>query len=289
MKRSMKITAPVFFGSYFELLKRSLASIAMLGVLTTQTYAAEKKETTVTISPVVLEQIQKASPDDRKKMEVVINTGNKFIPYHFDGSAYANGDNGNDQELKYWLKHIRPMVNRDVKEWYNDTYISSASALDLEIKGQHAFLVAVCPQIELISIAAADEHFDVGWKTWYPMDFKDDSFVLKYQVKIIGTWDVFMGVPPKKFLSDDKDEFETVLVSLDKSNKISQVASQYAVTAWSTKSNIELLTLYISGVWASSTTADTRARLKQLIQKLTAEEAKVCNGTQVTPKLSIKE
>ena len=271
----------------FDLLKQSLVSIAMVGLLATQAYADEKDVVSVTISPAVQAQLNKASPDERKKMEAAISVANKFVPHHFDGSAYDVGDSGNEQELKYWLKNVRPLVNRDVTKWYTDMDISQSTAESLKIdglpNGLSASTVAVCPQIELISITPADEHYDVIWKTYYPVSFVNDSFVLKYRAKIIGSLNL-LRQPPTEFLLDKNNNFVAVIIGLDKGNKVNQVVAQYGVTTWSAKRYIDILTLYISGVWADNATAAEKVVLKHLLPKIKDAEARVCGSAAVITK-----
>lgn len=248
---------------------------------------------TVAISPAVQEQIKKASPDERKKMEAAISVGNKFIPHHFDGSAYEVGDSGVEQELKYWLKNVRPLVNRDVTKWYSNFDISQITAGALKIDGRPNGLsgadVAVCSQIELISIAPTDEHYDVIWKTYYPVSFANDSYVLKYRTKIIGTLGLWKQ-PPTEFFPDKENQFFATLISLDKEYKVNQVIPQYGLTTLNTKRYIDTLNRYISGVWAGNATAADKTKLRQLIPKIKNEEARVCASTAVISKqLSIKE
>lgn len=267
-----------------------LAVVGGMAPLVGNVQGAEKEKNTVTISVSVQEQIQKASTDERKKMEAAISVGNKFIPHHFDGSAYEVGDSGGGQELRYWLKNVRPLVNRDEMNWYNDYEIASASKLNFMIDGWLTEVVAVCPQVELVSVVTGYEHLDIGWETWYPTNFAEDEFVLKYRARIIGAWGAFHGFPPKHFLFTNKDEFETVLISVDKNNKINQVFSQYAVSALTTKPQIKILTLYISGAWSDNATAADKARLRQLIPKIEEEEVRVCASTAaVTNRPSNKE
>ncbi len=147
----------------------------------------------------------------------------------------------------------------------------------------------VCPQVELISVAVADEHYDIGWEPWYPVNFADDSFELKYRAKVIGAWDD-TGQPPTYFLPAKKDTFVTVLISLDKKLKISRILSEYYPTALTPKTTIDSITPYISGVWSHNATAADKARLKQVIQKIKEEEARVCASATVTTKQpSIRE
>jgi len=270
-----------------DVLKQSLLYIAMVGLLATQAYADEKDVVTVTVSPAVQAQLNKASSDERKKMEAAISVANKFVPHHFDGSAYEVGDSGVEQELKYWLKNVRPLVNKDVTKWYSNFDISQITAGALKIDGLPNGLsgadVAVCSQIELISITPTDEHYDVIWKTYYPVGFANDSFVLKYRAKIIGTLGLWKQ-PPTEFFPDNEDQFFATLISLDKEYKINQVIPQYGLTTLNTKRYIDTLNRYISGVWAGNATAADKTKLWQLIRKIKDAEARVCASTAAVAK-----
>lgn len=266
------------------LMKRGLASVAMLGMLIVPAIAAEKEIFKVGISPAVQEQIQKVSPDERKQLETAISAGNKFIPYHYDGRAYDVGDSGIKEEWEFWLKNIRPLINKEVREWYI-TELFPPSSGDLSIKGTPdkpaAVFVTVCPKIELVSIAATGDYSDGGWKKWFPKRLAEDSFVLEYRAKIIGATES-KGIAPRFFLPNKYDEFETVLISLDKNNKVSQVAAPNTRWPWTAEREIGILTLYISGVWSGGITADEKARLEQMIQQIKYEKNRVCKDVSAT-------
>lgn len=106
---------------------------------TAQAYASEDDAIAVTISPAVQEQIQNANSDERKKIEAAIIAGNKFVPHHFDGSAYLS-EMASTQEVKLWQNNIRPLVDRDFSQWYSSSDIALASIQNLKI---HGSLVAV--------------------------------------------------------------------------------------------------------------------------------------------------
>lgn len=194
------------------------------------TFAAEKELVTVAISPAVQEQIRKANPDERKNMEAAIKTGNKFIPQHLDGTAYVYGEGGNEREYKKWLGRTRPLIAKEARDWYSDWNVYSDSSPTLEINGQKAIQVVLCPHAELVSISAANMNFDTGWEDWEPVSLTD-SVVLKYRVKLVGMW-VYYEAHIKDFLQDQKDEFEEVLISLNWDNKVNQVIPQYGASAW---------------------------------------------------------
>lgn len=289
---SNETPAPIvlYMKSNLNVLKSIFVSLVLLMLLSSQLCAAKSELTAVLISPAVSEQIQKASPDERKKMEAAISQGNKFIPHHFDGSAYDAGDTDDEQELKYWLKNIRPLINRDITKWYNNTDISQITMESLKIVGLPKHIsasdVAVCPQIELVSIEPVHEHFDVIWKTYYPVSFVNDSYVLKYRAKTIGVLNFSMQ-PPTEFFLDNENNFVAVLISIDKANKVNQVVPQYQMATSSAKHYIEILTRYISGVWSHNATAIEKIKMKQLVVQIKEDEARVCASTAVISKLPL--
>lgn len=291
MKRIVKVAKPLQTLGAFGVLK----SFAMFGLLMTQAYAAEMEMTTVTISPAVQEQIQKSSPNERKKIEAATSSGNKFIPHHFDGTAYENGDAGGKQELKKWQQNIRPLVDRDVGHWYTFSEIQSESVELLKMDGlpeDHPYAgdVAVCPQIELVSISVPDEHFDVGWKrSDYTINFVEDSFELIYRAKVIGAWSGLTAAQ-LTFIPSKRNEWGSVLIGLNKSYKISRVMSEYALDAAVPIRHVDIISRSINGVWANTSSANDKIRLKQLLQKMKNAEDMVCKGVLDTPtQPSIKE
>lgn len=48
------------------------------------------------IAPTVQEQLNKASPEERKSLDSAIHTGNLFIPQHFSANAYASDPENKD-------------------------------------------------------------------------------------------------------------------------------------------------------------------------------------------------
>lgn len=260
-------------------------------LLSAEDACALDQEIIVTISPAFQEQMQKSSPGERKRMRAAIKAGNKFIPQHLDGAAYDQPQAEDKQAYKKWMKNIRPLINKDMKDWYTDTEVQANSASTVEINGQKTNHLAVCPQAELVSINVADEHFDAGWKTYYPLKFTDDSFVLKYRTKVSGVW-IYSGNSGRDledFLSDKNNDFEDVLISLDKNNKISQVIPQYDAQAWISKRIVDIMKQQIRHpfVFMDETQADRDARTikyKKLIQKVASEEAMVCEGAQAKPR-----
>lgn len=246
--------------------------ICLSQIAAADTASTVKEKFTVTISPAVQEQIQKANPAERKKMEAAISVGNKFIPHHFDLTAYARND---EQEEKIWKKNIRPLVNRDSVDWYNPGEVFSDGAPGLEINGKKVTFEVVCPVPELISANAVDDHFE-----------------LKYHTKIIGMWKTnSMMATEGDIVQDEKEEFDEALISLDKSNRISQVASKYAVLPSIPKQCIDGFEGYIkrprrglvdspSGVILESQGSVNAniIRYKQYIELIKNEEAAACKG-----------
>ncbi len=262
------------------LLKRGLVLIALLGILMAQAIAAEKEIFKVSISPEVQEQIQKAGSDERKKLEAAISAGNKFIPYHFDGRAYEFGDSGFEDEKTFWLKNIRPLISLDIAEWINyaRTQVSvpdSMTELPSYWSGGGG-MMSVCPRIRLISLVSPANNFNFVWKDWYPKSFAKSSFVFEYQAKVIGVLSSRNHAFTDFFIPSENDEYETVLVSMNQNYKVDHIVSHYADATFAAERQIGILFLYISGVGSWATTADDKARLKQIIPQIKSQKNKVC-------------
>lgn len=287
-----KLSMIVFFS--LGLLKRGLELIALLGILMTQAVAAEKEIFKVSISSTVQEQIQKVSPNERKKLDAAISSGSKFIPYHFDGRAYEFGDSGFESEKIFWLKNIRPLINMDVAEWMNYARNQvlvpySPSQLPTYWSGGGGTM-SVCPKIKLTSLVSHANNFNSGWKDWYPKSFAESSFVLEYQAKIIGVLSSRNHVFTDSFLPSENDEYETVLVSMNENYKVNHIVSHYSDATYPSEHQIWMLTQQLSGKWPGATTAEDKARLKQIIQQIKSQKRKVCKD--VSPSFnqsSIKE
>lgn len=270
-----------------DFLKSGLASLVLFGTVVPMASATEKDVFNVSVSRAVQNDIQNVSTDERKKLETAVKIGNKFVPYHFDGRAH---DVNLPEDWKFWLKNIRPLTNKDVDDWHI-TEMFPPSTRDLtveEFPRGPGNIASVCPQIELVSITAVDKRSAASWKIWYPKSFAEDSFVLEYRAKIIGVLDGVAG-PPRYFIPIRSNAFETVLISLDKNNKVSQIASDNADWTWTAERQMRSLTQRISGISADSTTADDKARLKQMIQQIRLEKMKVCTDTHISNQSSIKE
>lgn len=260
--------------------RQSLASAAMFGMLVIPAIAAEKEIFKVNLSPAVKEQIQKSSPDERRKFEAAINAGNKFIPYHFDGRAYEFGDSGFENEKTFWLKNIRPLIDKDIGEWINyaRTQVlvpSPKTELPTYWSGGGG-LMSVCPKIKLISLISLVNNSNSGWKDWYPKSFAENSFVLEYQAKIIGVLSSRNHVFTDFFLPSENDEYETVLVSMNENYKVDHIASHYSDATFPSERQIWILTQQLSGKWAGAITAGDKVRLKQIIQQIKSQKARVC-------------
>jgi len=233
---------------------------------------------TVSISPTVQEQIKKASPDERKKMEAAISTGNKFIPHHFDGSAYERNDH---QEEKIWQKNIRPLVtplaNKGDDDWYFEVDVFADAAPKLEINRVQVVFEVVCPVPELISANAVGDHVE-----------------LSYQTKIIGMWKTSSKehLTQGDILPDEKEEFDEVLITVDKSNRVSRVASKYAVLPTIPKTGIDIFESYVKwpprAIFQGPNGADQESeseakakipQYKKFIELIKSEEAAACKGT----------
>jgi len=220
---------------------------------------------TVTVASNILEQISKLPAAEKKQVEEAVKVGNKFIPQHFDESAYSFGNDGNEQGYKRWLKNTRPLISMNVKDWANsqaDMAEDPQLSLPLEINGQKAITISVCPQIELSAINITNE-----------------GFTLTYRSKIIGMWTQI-----NDFIKDQKDEFEGINVSMNRKNKVSHVVSQYLVVAPVSKAMIDMISWKVKNVRVSigETQEEVNARTiryKQAIKNAREAEASVCGNT----------
>ena len=252
--------------SNLNVLKTNFALLVVLMLLSSELCAAKSDVSTVLISPAVREQILKAGPVERKKMDAAINTGNKFILHHFNGKAYARND---EQELKFWLKNIRPLVNKDTAGWYNPGDVYADSAPELYINGEKATFEVVCPRPELILVNRVDVQVQ-----------------LKYRAKIIGMWKTNskMVFTQGDILLNEKEEFDEVLLNLDNKNRISLVASKFAVQPMIPQDGIDLFESYIKSPQYQSpwqeTLSSPDARIsayKKFIELIQKEEAAACS------------
>jgi hypothetical protein len=188
-------------------------------------------------------------------------------------TAYARND---EQEEKIWLKNIRPLINRNSGDWYSPGGVFADGAPELEINGNIVVTEVVCPQPELILANTVDGHFE-----------------LKYRTKIIGMWKTNskMHLTQGDILLDEKEEFDEVLITLDKNNRVSRVATKYAVYPSIPRVGIDIFESYIkwppraifqspTGVGQESE-SEAKAKIpqyKKYIELIKNEETAACNG-----------
>jgi len=248
-----------------------LATLSLEITIPINSVLAEIADEGVTIAPSVRAKLQTASKHDRNKMDAAINAGNKFIPYHFDGSAYDFGDSGFMEEKKFWAKNVRPLINKNVGEWFNNVPVhvdTPHSKVQWYSEWGGGGLLLVCPTSQLISVVIVNKNFTDGWKQWYPEIFISDSVVLEYQAKIIGE-SISKGNDSPTFKSNEGNERETVLIGLEENGKINHVATHYADRTWLADRYIELmLRLYVNNKFSSNISGDQQARIKLLIQNI---------------------
>jgi hypothetical protein len=128
-------------------------------------------------------------------------------------------------------------------------------------------IVAVCPNIKLVAVSTAENR---NTTSWYPRDFSEASYVLEYEVGIIG---IFNGwTDPPQFTPNRDGTYETVLVSVDKNNKISQLAYQYVT--WTKPA--EFFHKIMLGMYADSPTPESKAPWKMMLEQLKTSILKVC-------------
>jgi hypothetical protein len=251
-------------------LAKHIVSLAIMGqaVILASPVVARDHTFTVSVSDVVQEQINSASPSKRKKLEAAVRAGNKFIPYHFDGSAHEAEE---PEGWKFWQQKILPLINKNARQWLGDG--QDANLKKLEIDGRAdgptamGAIVAVCPNIKLVAVSTAENR---NTTSWYPRDFSEASYVLEYEVGIIG---IFNGwTDPPQFTPNRDGTYETVLVSVDKNNKISQLAYQYVT--WTKPA--EFFHKIMLGMYADSPTPESKAPWKMMLEQLKTSILKVC-------------
>lgn len=203
-------------------LRGSLLGIGLLVlavIAVADTAQTTREDSAVTISDEVKQQLQKLSPNERKRIEAAISVGNKYVPHHFDGTAYARND---EQQEELWQKSIRPLVVLQADKgnggWYYPGEVFTDSAPKLEINGMRVRWYVVCPKPELVSASVANGHFE-----------------LMYRTKIIGMWrsatlkwgPTLADFIQDEFIMDKKNEDDEVLITVDKSNRVSRVDAKY--------------------------------------------------------------
>ena len=186
-----------------------LAVVGGVVFLVASAQGAEKERITVTISPVVQEQMQKMSPRERKKVEAAVRAGNRFIPFYFDGSA---NDLTFEDSIKAWRKNIRPLVNKDFIKW-GEMLSEKQSGVELEIAERELSSDAfVCPQIELTGFQISPKIID-----------------LNYRAKVAGIIKFKRGSAHymEKLILNQQLDFQEALIGVDINNKIDYVAEKY--------------------------------------------------------------
>ena len=242
------------------------------------TAQAENGKAEVSISAEVKEQIQKLSPDEHKRIEAAIKVGNQYAPYHFDGTAYQRDDN---QQEVLWQKNIRPLIAplSNKGNWYAGNEVYDDSSPQVVINGVDVQSPVVCPWPELISANVIDGRFE-----------------LKYRTRIIGMW---KATDPYRHMQEDillneKEDYDEVLVVLNKDNKVIKAHSKYKAFPTVPQTGIEMQEAHIkwppmrifqgpNGV-DQETEEQARARIpqyKRYIELIKSEEAAACGGTSV--------
>jgi hypothetical protein len=240
---------------------------------------------TVTMTSSAKEQVRRLSASEKKRFKEAIKMANRFIPHHFDGSAYDNGDAGGEEELKKWQRNIRPLVDRDVHHWYT-LAIEEEAVEQLKMDGlpghSYAGDVAVCPQIELVSITVPNEQFHVPWRrSSETINFVEDDIELIYRVKVIGAWPG-LGPDTLIFVPDKGDQWVSVLVGLDRNNRVHRIIHEYALTVGVPKRWVDVVSRYTNGVWAESSTTADKIRLRRMLEDMKGAESKVCVKASLT-------
>jgi hypothetical protein len=264
-----------------RLIKFLFAVIALVisGYSAAESQTDVVSSTSIIIAPVVREHLHKLSSGERKRQEEAVRVGNSYVPYHYDGIPYR--DTFTQSEKVLWKNKIRPLIDRDLRAWYSFSDIEGVQDIKIDgiPNGKSPGLLVVCPQIELMSVTPASEHYDIGWKTILPLSFSEDSFELQYRTKIIGALDD-SGISPyfKYFLPINNDEYAIVLISLNKDLKVSRVLNKYIPMTLTSDASIALVESFVTGVMSHDLPSAEKNRLKSLIMKIRNVESKTCVG-----------
>jgi hypothetical protein len=128
----------------------------------------------------------------------------------------------------------------------------------------------------LVSITVPNEQFEVPWRrSSETTNFIEDSLELIYRTKVIGAWS---GSGPEQltFVPDKGNQWISVLVGLDINNKVHRIMHEYALTVGVPKRWIDIVSRYTNGVWAASSSADDKTRLKRMLREMKDAEDNVC-------------
>lgn len=221
--------------------------------------AAIKDIKVTSITPAVQEQLNKASPEDRKSLEAAIRTGNLFIPQYFSGNVYDS-----DPENKDWEKEVEPLISLDREEWEQQyRHLLKMNTKDISSGKNHAYSYRLtCPQVALISVQQ-----------------DDDTTTLLYRTISVG-----VGIDHLDFLDinlEGAGEVYDVRVKLDKSSSL--VDEVIPPDQWITESytkTIALMKEFLADRRTAHTTKEHGEEMAKIyqssIQTIENSAAKLC-------------
>jgi hypothetical protein len=237
-------------------------SFTQLAVAREALLEATIKDIKVTsVAPAVQEQLNKASPEERKSLEAAIHTGNLFIPQYFSYNAFDS-----DPENVDWEKETRPLISLDREEWeqqYDQMGIIQTWGGRLP-KDVDATINLTCPQIELISI-------------------KQDGYTssLVYRSTSVGTLISFTS-SLYEFVLENAGDIYDVQISLNQKNElVGEVIPKDKRLTWSYTKSIAFMKRYLGdhGVAAFTTKQHENEMIrtyKSSIEKIEKSAAKYC-------------
>lgn len=237
-------------------------SFTQLAVAREALLEAEIKDIKVTsIAPAVQEQLNKASPEERKSLEAAIYTGNLFIPQHLSYNAYDTASENQD-----WFDEVAPLVILDMKEWEQQYGKSGIRTKIIKLGKDDVYTYRLtCPQVTLSSVQQNDQITS-----------------LLYRATSIGTLMYFQSHDLYDFNLEGAGETYEVRIDLDKDS--AQVNEVIPKDKWQTESytrTIAYMERFLGdhGV-VNISTKEREAELvrtyKSTIQKIKRSAAKYC-------------
>jgi hypothetical protein len=129
-------------------------SFTQLAVAREALLEATIKDIKVTsIAPAVQEQLNKASPEERKSLEAAIHTGNLFIPQYFSYNAYDTTSENQD-----WVDEVEPLISLDMEQWAQQYGKSGIRSKNVKLGKDDVYTYRLtCPQVSLISVQQNDQ------------------------------------------------------------------------------------------------------------------------------------
>lgn len=246
----------------------AMVSFTQLAVAREALLEATIKDIKVTsIAPAVQEQLNKASPEERKKLEAAIHTGNLFIPQHFSGNAYAS-----DPENKDWEVEVEPLIELDREQWtqqsdrmMNVRKIQIGNIFSKLFEKKEAYTTRlVCSRIALISV-----------------EQKKESIAMLYRTTSIGTLIENYGTNSYDFTEEDAGQTYNVRIELGAySFLVNNVIPDDNWTTWSYTWPLARMKEFLADRRVLHTTkqhAEELARdYQSSIQKIRNSAAKIC-------------